>query len=127
MRRRAAVRPPSSWRRLAGRGRWSCLVEALERHGIALRPREPTGPLSQLKVDGVPFLIVRGYDVAGLVKSVESYLDYPEADGEWSHVQYVTETMREKRAALRELLSSPKWKTHSDAHERQRFFSQQIQ
>jgi hypothetical protein len=85
-------------------------------------------PLEPIElVDGVPFLIVRGYDVAGLVESVESYLEYSEANGEWSHVPYGIKTMREKRAALRTLLSSRKWKTHADADERRQFLAQQIQ
>jgi len=51
-------------------------------------------------VDGVPFLIVTSYFVAGLPESDENYLRYCEANCDWSDVPYSVKTFEQKDAAL---------------------------
>ena len=77
-------------------------------------------------VDGVPFLIVRGYMLLGRPESAHEYFPDCEANGEWSDVRYHVVTMKQKRDALSKLMKSPKW--HSALSEWARvFLSEQIQ
>src|SRR5262249_34403177 len=43
-------------------------------------------------VDGVPFMIVWGYTLAGLPESDESYLRYCEANCDWTGLKYTLKT-----------------------------------
>lgn len=84
-------------------------------------------PLEPIElVDGVPFLITRGYEMAGFPEPDEWYLRYCETNCDWSGFRYTIKSKSQKRDALRKLLSSPKWKTPLDADETQ-FFAKQIQ
>jgi hypothetical protein len=77
-------------------------------------------------VDGVPFLVTRGYRLGGLAELAEWYLSYCETSCDWSSFRYAIKSESQTRDALSQLLSSPKWKTPLDADER-RFFTDQIQ
>jgi serine/threonine protein kinase len=70
-------------------------------------------PLEPIEVvNGIPFLIVRSYMLAGTPESSESYLRYCEENCDWSGVRYryTARDDKEKAAALAKLLASPKWK-----------------
>jgi hypothetical protein len=84
-------------------------------------PLEPTE-----SVDGVPFVILRGYQQGGRPESNEQYLEYCEANCDWSAFHYTVKTKREERDALNKLIASPKWKTPLKAYECQ-FLAGQIQ
>ena len=77
-------------------------------------------------VDGVPFLIARGYVLAGPAETSESYLQYCETHGDWSVAHYSLKTTQEKRYALNMLLASPKWKIPLNDSER-KFLTDQIE
>jgi len=84
-------------------------------------------PLAPIEVvAGVPFLITKGYFLAGAAESAESYLRYSEANADWSGVHYTIKTAQEKQDALTQLLASSKWKTWDDAHVRVEFLARQI-
>lgn len=75
-------------------------------------------PLEPIElVDGVPFLITRGYMLGGLAEPDEWYLRYCEKDCEWSSFRYSIKTERQEREALGALLASPKWKKPLDTYE----------
>ena len=76
-------------------------------------------------VDGVPFLITRGYTLAGVPESDARYLAYCETDCHWSNFRYTTKTELQKREALSKLLSSPKWRRRLNEDE-QSFLAGQI-
>jgi hypothetical protein len=83
-------------------------------------------PLEPIElVDGIPFLITRGYFIAGLAERDEGYLRYCETNCDWSGFRYTTKNESQKRDALSKLLASPKWKTPLDTYGRQ-FFTEQI-
>ena len=84
-------------------------------------PFEPIG-----LVDGVPFLITRGYILGGFPEPDEWYLRYCETNCDWSGFRYAIKSESQKRDALSKLLALPKWKTPLDRYERQ-FFTEQIQ
>jgi hypothetical protein len=77
-------------------------------------------------VDGVPFLVVNGYILAGLAETPEAYLRYCETQSDWSVVRYSVKTTQEKRDALNMLLTSRKWKTGLTDQER-KFLTDQIE
>ncbi len=84
-------------------------------------------PLEPIElVDGVPFLITRGYVLGGLPEADEWYLHYCETNCDWSNSHYAIKTDQQKREALYKLLASPKWKRPLDTSERE-FLSEQIQ
>jgi hypothetical protein len=76
-------------------------------------------------VDGVPFLVTRGYSLAGKPEAAEWYLDYCIAECEWSPARYSPKKPEELRAALRTLLASKKWKKPDKRLDD--FFAKQIQ
>ncbi|HJZ93424.1 MAG TPA: hypothetical protein VKE40_21280 [Gemmataceae bacterium] len=61
-------------------------------------------------VDGVPFLIVRGYALAGQAEPGQAYLEYCIDSCDWSGVRLEPKRRAEKAAALDKLKASPKWK-----------------
>ena len=84
-------------------------------------------PLEPIElVDGVPFLITRGYMLNGVAELDEWYLGYCEKSCDWSSFRYTIQSESQKQDALNQLLASPKWKTPLDTNEGQ-FFSDQIQ
>ena len=83
-------------------------------------------PLEPIElVDGVPFLITRGYFLGGKAEPDEWYLHYCETNCEWSTFHYAARTARQKQDALNKLILSPKWKKPLDAYERE-FLAKQI-
>jgi hypothetical protein len=83
-------------------------------------------PLEPIQlVDGVPFLISRGYILLGQTTSAESYVRYCLEHCDWNPIRYKPKSAAEKDAALAELLASPKWKTKLPAYDRE-FLSAQI-
>jgi hypothetical protein len=84
-------------------------------------------PLEPIElVDGVPFLITRGYLLAGKPESDDEYLSYCETHTDWTDLQYVVPTKQHEQAALAKLVRSPKWKTPLSEEERQ-FLARQIE
>lgn len=83
-------------------------------------------PLEPIElVDGVPFLITRGYFLAGKAEPDEWYLNYCETNCDWSNFRFTLKTERQKQEALNKLLASPKWKKPLDVYER-KFLTKQI-
>ena len=76
-------------------------------------------------VEGIPFLINRGYLLAGLRERPDKYLTYCETNCDWSALRFSLKTDAEKQGALEKLLSR-KWKWPLDKYEHQ-FLSEQIQ
>ncbi len=88
--------------------------------GYANWPREPIE-----LVDGVPFLIIRGYTLRGRAELAKGYLRYCEADCNWNPAPFSPKTESQMRQALDKLLASPKWKGRLDETEKE-FLSAQI-
>jgi hypothetical protein len=73
-------------------------------------------PLEPVEVvDGVPFVIVRGYELAGVPETSEDYLAYCVAECDWSGVPFVSKTKSEMVKAMEKLDRSPKWKEPPEA------------
>jgi hypothetical protein len=84
-------------------------------------------PLEPIElVDGIPFLITRGYMLAGFPEPGEMYLGYCETNCDWTPHHYTMKTERQKEEALSKLIVSPKWKRPLD-NEEQKFLSKQIE
>jgi hypothetical protein len=78
-------------------------------------------PLEPLEiVSGIPFLIVRGYVVAGEPEPAENYLRYCEQNCDWSAVRYhySADDRKEKANACATLMASRKWKRPLNEDER---------
>ena len=87
----------------------------------------PAWPLEPVElVDGVPFLITRGYLLGGEAESSSSYLKYCMRNCDWSNVWLKPRSPAEKRRALEKLLCSEKWKSPLDTRDRG-FLPAQIQ
>jgi hypothetical protein len=68
-------------------------------------------PLEPIElVDGVPFLITRGYFVCGHPEPATSYVRYCLQNCDWSCEQFKPKSNKEREKALEKLLASPKWK-----------------
>lgn len=68
-------------------------------------------PLEPIElVDGVPFLIVRGYTLGGYPEPAKMYLDYCLQNCDWNTEVFKPKTAEEKRKALVKLVESPRWK-----------------
>jgi hypothetical protein len=68
-------------------------------------------PLEPIElVDGVPFLITRGYGIAGMPEWPEQYAKYCITNCDWNNTRFRIRTVEDKQKALNKLLSSPKWK-----------------
>ena len=84
-------------------------------------------PLEPIElVDGVPFLITRGYVLAGRPEADDQYLSYCETHTDWNDLQYAVRTKQQRQAALAKLVTSPKWKTPLSDEEHQ-FLARQIE
>lgn len=55
-------------------------------------------------VEGVPFLVVKGYSLAGVAEPAEVYLNYCVAECDWNTFKYKTKTAAEKTTALDKLV-----------------------
>jgi hypothetical protein len=62
-------------------------------------------------VDGVPFLVVRGYNLIGSQERAEKYFNYCVEECTWGTTEFRARSAEEKSKALEKLLSSKKWKT----------------
>ncbi len=72
-------------------------------------------PLEPIElVDGVPFLVVRGYVLGGKGVSSWGYLAYCIQNCGWSQYRYKPKSLDEKKAALKTFLSLPKVKGRLD-------------
>jgi len=69
-------------------------------------------PLEPIElVDGVPFIIIRGYSVHGaLPEPPEAYLNYCITNCDWNTFRYHLKSRDELKEALNKLLISKKWK-----------------
>ncbi len=76
-------------------------------------------------VDGVPFLIVNGYLLAGHPESSEDYLEYCVKNCEWSKSEFKPMGDSQKLAALEKLLASTQWKQPLPVEARE-FLSRQL-
>lgn len=76
-------------------------------------------------VDGIPFLITRGYRLGGFPEPAASYLQYCMTACDWTARNWKEPTEEELRGALAKLLASVKWKRPLEAADRD-FFSGQI-
>lgn len=56
-------------------------------------------------IDGVPFLLVRGYSVGGYPEQAESYVKYCLQNCDWAPAKYTPKTPAEKRAAAAKLMA----------------------
>ena len=84
-------------------------------------------PLEPIElVDGVPFVISRGYFIAGRPENDDEYIQYCETHADWSDAQYAVPTKQQEQAALAKLVTSPKWKKPLTDKERE-LLSRQIQ
>jgi hypothetical protein len=83
-------------------------------------------PLEPIEiVDGIPFLVVRGYDMAGESVPPVHYVDYCIEHCDWSPLQYLPGGKWEKERALAKLLASPKWRRPLEQYEIE-FLSDQV-
>lgn len=86
----------------------------------------PDWPLEPIElVDGVPFLVTRGYSLGGHAEPSSVYLKYCMRNCDWSSVTFKPKSAAEKRKALEKLLSPKKWKQPLDEDDK-KFLSSQI-
>ena len=77
-------------------------------------------------VDGVPFLITRGYSLEGKAESAKDYLKYYcMKECAWNEFAFKEMDQEPKQSALDELLASPKWKVPLGDAEK-KFLAEQI-
>jgi len=76
-------------------------------------------------VDGVPFIVVKGYTLGGLAESPEQYLDYCLSNCCWSNFRYEREPQEKLQTALDSLLNAAPWSQPLTDWDR-RFLSMQI-
>jgi hypothetical protein len=62
-------------------------------------------------VDGIPFLIVRGYRGTGIPEETRAYVKYCMENCDWNTFHFKPKSAKEKKQALEKLLASRKWKT----------------
>jgi hypothetical protein len=60
-------------------------------------------------VDGIPFVITRGYFLGGLPESAAAYLEYCEDNCQWNELIYILPSQDEKEGALKKILELDKW------------------
>lgn len=77
-------------------------------------------------MDGIPFLVTRGYMLAGSPEPAESYLRYCMTACDWTVSNWKEPSEGELRGALAKLLASVRWKQPLEVADRE-FFSSQIQ
>lgn len=72
-------------------------------------------PLEPIElVDGVPFLIIRGYSLRGHAETGESYLRYCHSKCEWSNRPITEKSQEELERACNKLIRSAKWRENLD-------------
>lgn len=76
-------------------------------------------------VDGVPFLIVRGYILGGLPESATSYLDYCRENARWKDEIYQIPSQQQLEDALNQLITSGNWDSPLNLQDVE-FLTQQI-
>jgi hypothetical protein len=76
-------------------------------------------------VDGIPFLIVTGYTIAGAPEPAKMYITYCIHNCDWNVFQFKPKSLEEKQKALDKLITSPKWKAPLTEDEK-KFLSSQI-
>jgi hypothetical protein len=69
-------------------------------------------------VDGIPFLITKGYILGGLPESDAAYVDYSVARATWTAFRFTVPTKKQEHAALTKVLFLPKWKKPLTEEER---------
>jgi hypothetical protein len=92
-------------------------------------PGFATWPLEPIElVDGVPFCVVTGYDYHGWVdpSGAELYVRYCATNCDWSSIRFAAKSREQNEAALRKLLSSPKWERPLTEWER-RYLAKQLE
>lgn len=77
-------------------------------------------------VDGVPFVIVDGYMLAGQAEAACKYVEYCIDSCDWNSYKFRPQSRTLKQAALKKLLASPKWKQELSKRDKE-FLSAQIQ
>lgn len=83
----------------------------------------PLEPIELL--EGVPFLVVKGYILGGRAERAESYAKYCISDCVWRAEEFKSRTAAQKQKALERLFASPKWKAGPSDDEKQ-FLTSQI-
>ena len=84
-------------------------------------------PLEPIElIDGVPFVISRGYVIGGKPENDDEYVGYCETHADWSELQYAVPTKQQEQAALATLVTSQKWKIPLTNKERE-LLSRQIE
>ena len=83
-------------------------------------------PLEPIElVDGVPFLVVRGYALGGSPEHPKRYVEYCVGNCAWQTAEFKPRSAAEKQKTLEKLLASPKWKAGLTDEEKQ-FLTSQI-
>ena len=82
-------------------------------------------PLEPIEImNGIPFIIARGYSVAGIPETGSHYLEYCITNCTWRIELYELGSNAEKHIAVNLLIASPKWKKQLSEEEIKWFFSQ---
>jgi hypothetical protein len=84
----------------------------------------PLEPIAEVK--GVPFLIVRGYELFGRGESAKAYLQYCMEQCAWNDFRFAHVPPGQMRESLDELIKSTAWKQPLSEEER-KFLAQQIE
>jgi len=84
-------------------------------------------PLEPIEIiDGVPFIIVRGYSMFGAPERPYMYVRYCMTNCDWSSLRFKPKTEEQKKKALAKLIASQKWQRPLEQEDRD-FFAAQIQ
>ena len=82
----------------------------------------PTEPIEI--INGLPFLITRGYCLAGVPEPALMYIKYCESNCLWKVKKYTIPTGAEMNKALNLIIRSTKWKTELPESDKAFFYSQ---
>jgi hypothetical protein len=94
-------------------------------HCIGETPFEEWPLIPIAVVDGVPFVVVKGYALAGSPESALKYVRYCLKECDWSTTEFKPKSAEEKQKALKKLLESRTWKNPLTDYDRA-FLSAQI-
>ena len=84
-------------------------------------------PLEPIEIiDGVPFIIVRGYSVFGASELPFMYVRYCMTNCNWSSIRFEPKSEEQKKKAMLKLIASPKWQLPLEQEDRD-YFNLQIQ
>ncbi|MFO0969630.1 MAG: hypothetical protein U0793_29070 [Gemmataceae bacterium] len=82
-------------------------------------------PLEPIEIiDGIPFLIVRGYNLGGKPESAASYLAMCMSECDWQTAPFNARTRGDKQKALGKLFASRKWRRPLSEEEKEFLASQ---